>query len=381
MINKIQKDLDLNLKERASDEEIQRQVLLFQNNEVLNEFLGKIPMVFLIVNKYRQIVYLNEGALELTNMDDVASAVGKRPGELIGCIHSTERSTGCGTVEACTYCGALDAVLESQKGNPTTRECQLILNTNSALNLRIHAASLSINGEKFTAITLQDIQHEKWRLFLEQIFFHDLLNSVSTLKGIFDLLENYKEKLNENDLIKMAGDVIQGLIEEIQSQHLLINAENNRLKISIDTFNTMNLLEEIYKTYKEHDLVKGKSFQLDSNSASITITSDRTLLKRILINMIKNALEATPENGKVLFGCKQKKAQVQFWVHNPGFIPRDVQLQIFNRSFSTKNPNRGLGTYSMKFLSSFLKGAVSFTTSEEEGTRFTAEFPISLNED
>ena len=65
-------------------------------------------------------------------------------------------------------------------------------------------------------------------------------------------------------------------------------------------------------------------------------------------------------------------------MNNIKFIPRDIQLQIFNRSFSTKGQNRGLGTYSMKLLSSFLKGDINFTSSEENGTTFNAEYPIKI---
>ena len=93
-------------------------------------------------------------------------------------------------------------------------------------------------------------------------------------------------------------------------------------------------------------------------------------------NMLKNALEATPNGGTVTLGCRILENNIQFSVHNPGFIPRDVQLQIFQRSFSTKAPNRGTGTYSMKLLSSFLSGTVVFSTSEEKGTVFMASYPL-----
>jgi CheY-like chemotaxis protein len=54
----------------------------------------------------------------------------------------------------------------------------------------------------------------------------------------------------------------------------------------------------------------------------------------------------------------------------------DVQLQIFQRSFSTKGSGRGLGTYSIKLLAErYSKGRVSFATSPEEGTVFSAACP------
>jgi sensor histidine kinase regulating citrate/malate metabolism len=60
-------------------------------------------------------------------------------------------------------------------------------------------------------------------------------------------------------------------------------------------------------------------------------------------------------------------------------IPRDVQLQLFKRSFSTKGEGRGLGTYSMKLLTErYLNGRVGFRTSESAGTTFTASYPLAI---
>ncbi|MCP4426270.1 MAG: ATP-binding protein, partial [Chloroflexi bacterium] len=59
------------------------------------------------------------------------------------------------------------------------------------------------------------------------------------------------------------------------------------------------------------------------------------------------------------------------------YMPRDVQLQVFQRSFSTKGSGRGLGTYSMKLLSErYLDGRVSFQSSLAEGTIFIGMYPL-----
>ena len=65
------------------------------------------------------------------------------------------------------------------------------------------------------------------------------------------------------------------------------------------------------------------------------------------------------------------------WVHNPNPMPEHIQLQVFQRSFSTKEPGRGLGTYAMRLLSErYLEGAVGFTSNEEQGTTFWARYPV-----
>ncbi|MGO9255131.1 MAG: hypothetical protein ACLQU1_02335 [Bryobacteraceae bacterium] len=58
-------------------------------------------------------------------------------------------------------------------------------------------------------------------------------------------------------------------------------------------------------------------------------------------------------------------------------MPAKVRLQVFQRSFSTKGMGRGLGTYSIKFLTErYLQGQVSFGSVEGEGTTFMACYPL-----
>ena len=105
--------------------------------------------------------------------------------------------------------------------------------------------------------------------------------------------------------------------------------------------------------------------------------TDPTLLRRVVGNMVKNGLEGSAENETVRLSCQSSKTGIEFLVHNPQFMPRHVQLQVFQRSFSTKGKNRGLGTYSMKLLGEqYLRGKVSFTSYPEGGTTFRIWLPL-----
>jgi signal transduction histidine kinase len=95
--------------------------------------------------------------------------------------------------------------------------------------------------------------------------------------------------------------------------------------------------------------------------------------------MIKNALESSNDGDRVTVGSRFKDNGIEFYIHNNGFMPDEVQLQIFQRSFSTKGAGRGLGTYSMKLLSEkYLRGKILFESSEGNGTTFYARFPLQL---
>ena len=364
---------------RSRPKVIKRQKELFENNQLLDGFLTKIPAIFLVINEDRQIVYINNGALEFTGLKDVAPAIGKRPGELIGCIHAEDEGGGCGTSEACTYCGAVNAVLKCQKtGEKTVMDCRIVVGPErTAYDLRVWASPLNIKNEKFIVITLQDIQNEKWRGFLERIFFHDLLNIMTPLLGNIELLKG-KENNTTNQLIINIDKISNYIVEEIQTQQIIMNAENDSLKIEPIKMNSKEFLVEMEKLFHDNNLFKVKNIEVALNSESIDLYTDKTILRRILANMIKNALEASLTNEKVTIGCSKVGSEVEFWVHNSGYVPREIQLQIFTRSFSTKGSGRGLGTYSMKLLSRFLKGKISFSSSKESGTRFIIVIPIQL---
>ena len=364
---------------RSSKEVLKRQKQLFEKNQLLDGFLTKIPAIFLVINEDRQIVYINNGAIEFTGLKDVASAIGKRPGELIGCIHSNEEEGGCGTAEACTYCGAVNAVLNCQKtGSESVMDCRIVVGSeHTAYDLRVWASPLNIKNEKFIVITLQDIQNEKWRGFLERIFFHDLLNIMTPLLGNIELLKGKENNANERLIINI-DKISNYIVDEIQTQQIIINAENDSLKIVPNKMNSKEFLIEMKHLFQENTLFKEKNIEVFLNSESIDLYTDKTILRRIFGNMIKNALEASSNDEKVTIGCSKKDSEVEFWVHNPGYIPRNIQLQIFTRSFSTKGSGRGLGTYSMKLLSHFLKGKVYFSSLKENGTKFMIFVPIKL---
>jgi signal transduction histidine kinase len=115
---------------------------------------------------------------------------------------------------------------------------------------------------------------------------------------------------------------------------------------------------------------------LGPEPASIPLCADPVLMRRVLLNMLKNALEASKEGEVVSISLSRSDSGIGISVHNPGFIPEEAQLQVFQRSFSTKGRGRGIGTYSMKTLTEeYLGGRISFTSSEREGTTFLVELP------
>jgi signal transduction histidine kinase len=352
---------------------------IFIRDQVLCNVLNAVPDIILILNSDRQVIFANKIVNSFLSEENIKLIIGMRPGELLNCEHATETCGGCGTSEFCKTCGAVNAILNSQKGIADVQECRITQKGGlEALDLRVYATPLSISGNNFTIFSVVDISHEKRRRMLEKIFLHDIINTASSLKGAANLLSesNPSDKTDYAELIINLSD---SLLEEIVAQREIAAAETNDLIIELSTFNSIELLNEITRFCSMQGGGNGKMILVDSVSEQISIHSDRVLLRRALGNMIKNALEATEPGGVVNTGCYIKKNIASFWVHNDTFIPTDYQLQIFQRSFTTKGLGRGIGTYSIKLLTEkYLKGKASLISSEENGTVFTVSCPINL---
>jgi signal transduction histidine kinase len=349
------------------------------DTELLKAVLDASPSVVLVLNSCRQIVYYNRALLDLLQIDDPGELLGRRPGEAVGCLHADECQGGCGTSESCQYCGALITIMEGLGGRTATRECRItrvVEGRTDALDLAVASRPLVICGERFVVFSLADISHEKRRRALERIFFHDVLNTASCVQGLADVvaqLAGGSPMLRSVETLRAAS---RQLVHEITNQRTLLAAEINEVVLEPAPVSTLELLVEEVGRYGGFPVARQRKLEIDPESADIRMLTDRGLLGRVIGNMLSNALEASKPGSTVLAGCRESGNEVEFWVHNHGVMPREVQMQIFQRSFSTKGGGRGLGTYSMKLLTeNYLGGQISFSSSPEEGTVFRARYP------
>lgn len=367
--------------EKASEEKLFESYRQIYNLENVKEIINALPYIAAILNAERQIVYVNNNLLELMNITSIEDILGARPGDTINCIHAKEEDGGCGTSESCKYCGAVNTIIKSQNTNqPAKDECRIESRVNGEmtnLDLLVTATPFKINDEQYTIITLNDISSEKRKNALEKIFFHDVVNTAGTLNSIIELMKDIKDEKELKRFISLADNTSKELIEEIISQRELIAAENNELQLKRSCVLSIDLIRDVVVKILYNQIAIDRSVIIDKESVEITFTTDIQLLRRVLTNMLKNALEATPKHGKVKIGCYNDDKYITIWVSNPTYIPKDIQLQLFLRSFSTKGKNRGLGTYSMKLLTEkYLSGRISFTSDEKEGTKFFIKLPL-----
>ena len=365
--------------QRDSGEKVQKQSRSLLGLSMLRQLLDTVPEILVILNDKRQIVFANQRLVDMLGCGDAKSLIGVRFGEALTCVHASETPGGCGTTAACQFCGAVLATLSSQKGIAAVRECRLSQEQEGqALNLKVTTTPIELEGKQYTVLSATDVSGDQRREMLERILFKGILTGAqdvgTTARG---LQEAGVEALH--DFRQDASRFSDTLIDEINEHRILKAAESDVLRVRPDTVHTLDLLQAVAQFYEQREETKGRGLEIHPEAKELVLISDAALLKQIVGYMVKNALEACEERETVTLNADVRDEKIEFSVRNPGFIPRDAQLQIFQRGFTTKGEGRGLGTYAMKLLSEkYLKGKVSFVSTEKVGTRFRACYPVQI---
>lgn len=367
---------------RAMPEEVEAVRDMLGHSDV-PRLLDAIPVFLVLLNPERQIVYANARVLEVTRQQG-QSILGMRPGEAFHCIHRDHGPCGCGTSQFCSRCGAVRSILMGINDMANTQECSLIVEDKGqtmALDLLVSASPLEIQGRKLVLFTLQDAGSLGRRRNLEHLFFHDVLNTVGSLRGLMDMLRQQApvELREDADFIH---DMLGDLVEELLFHKQIMAAEKKELTPVWSEVHTGEVLDESLKMGLNLQVAEGRRVVLAPSPAHMALTTDPRLLRRVIGNMIKNALEASQPGQDVLLGCEKSEGGVAFWVKNESVMGKDVQSQMFRRNFSTKGLGRGLGGYGMKLLGEgYLKGRVTFRSETGLGTVFTLWLPLTPPED
>ncbi|MGD0897555.1 MAG: HAMP domain-containing sensor histidine kinase [Thermoguttaceae bacterium] len=362
---------------RDSEEEFCQKLRQLESASLVEQSLDAVPTLVMVLNAHRQIIAANRSLLAAVH-GAISDVLRKRPGEVLGCVRAELGPDGCGTGPYCVRCGAAQAILESQSQNrQSSHECRILIDGPEglkSLDLKLTVTPLQVAEETFYVATAEDIGPVKRLLALQRTFFHDVLNTAGCIRGYARYL--LEEPEGDRESCEEIAILTDQLIDAIQAQRDLVQAESGDLQTLPRPIRLRPALEELRLQYLRHSAAVDRAIELREVWDGLIVT-DRQLLLRVLGNMLKNALEASPPGGTVTMACTERGDEAVLSVHNEQVMPDDIQLQVFQRSFTTKGqPGRGVGTYGMKlFGERYLGGKVSFVSQAPDGTTFTLVIP------
>ncbi len=361
---------------RASETALAQSYRQCLEHPITRVILESVQGCVLLLNEERQVVAANDEVLEGLRRSGPVCAIGLRPGELLGCIHYVEGPDGCGTSRHCRSCGAVLAILASQVDRRAVEgECRMSMMRDGrrvAAEFRVRATPIDLGDRLLTAFVFNDISAAKRREVFEQAFLHDFSNALGAIEGWGSLLGEG----HTADAARQIVALTTNIRDDLELHRTLLEAERNQLAVRNAPCDAPDLLNQLSTFFRFHRCAKDRGLQIHPPPAAARFVTDGRLLMRVLINMVRNALEATPPEGAVGVRFTWQNDRPAFHVHNAGVIDPVHQPHIFERAFTTKGAGRGLGTYSMKlFGETFLGGRVSFTSSEGQGTEFSMVLP------
>jgi signal transduction histidine kinase len=240
----------------------------------------------------------------------------------------------------------------------------------TADTIRIFAQPLG----KHNAFSFVETEREKTNLLHEQAFLHDVTNAVGGIQMIAELLDASnlsKETVEYVHLLRITTD---RLLSEIDKEKMLLDGPQLVLAIC----DASDVLDELLRGRRHEALARNRRIEIVKDCEPVRLLTDKTLLLRVLDNLLRNAEEATGPEELVTIGYRRVGLEVEFWVHNPTSMPESVCSEIFKRSVSTKGEGHGLGMRGIKFLSEkYLKGTVAFSSTAENGTTFSLRCPAA----
>jgi signal transduction histidine kinase len=137
-----------------------------------------------------------------------------------------------------------------------------------------------------------------------------------------------------------------------------------------------NLSELIEGTLLTINIPKGIKVTTKVIGNAKPINTDIAYMRRILTNLMTNAVQAMQEEGKLIIQAAKKKDVIVITIEDTGVgIPEEVKTKMFTPLFTTKSKGQGLGLAVVKRLVDALKGTIVFDSVAGKGTKFIVELP------
>lgn len=204
---------------------------------------------------------------------------------------------------------------------------------------------------------------------------HDIRNPLQSITGEMYLIKNELATLPDGD----AKSNVQESIKLIQENILYIN------KIVADLQDYAKHLMPRREVVKVDEAVKNALAAADipyevkvtiqiNNETAASMYADKDMVRRILTNLIQNAVQAMPDGGQLTIQANtHKKTTITITDTGVG-IPKGVKEKIFTPLFTTKAKGQGLGLAVVKRLVEAQEGTIRFESEEGKGTTFILEF-------
>lgn len=311
---------------------------------------------------------------------------GYEPGEIMGRPVTVLMPESYRAMHEAGFARAMEAGRALRPRLPS--ECIAIRKDGTEFPIEITHSSWKRGPDIYFAAFIRDIterkRFEKLREDVERIIRHDLKSPLLGIVGFAKLLmadSILPEKEKEwAQLIYDSGMQMNQLLANSQA---MLRIHEGSYHISARPVDLIRLLEELGKRFepsmREKNVQYACQFEPRQNEEqACSALGEEAFLDDMLSNLIKNAVEASPQGEDVTVSVSHDEGFVLIDIHNKGVIPEDIRERFFQPyTTSGKEGGTGLGAHSALLIARAHKGDISFTSDEAEGTHILVKLPES----
>ena len=208
---------------------------------------------------------------------------------------------------------------------------------------------------------------------------HDLRNPLQSVTGELYLAKCEVQSLPESEPKRNLQESIQIIEEQAVYMDKIVSdlqAFVQPLKIDKKPVNLKELVDAVLSSVI---MPANIALQVQIDDDFPQVNADLQLLKRVLINLVTNAVQAMPDGGKLNLKSQiTSDGQISVSVEDTGVgIPEKIKPQIFTPLFTTKPRGQGFGLAVCKRAIEAHGGAIGFESQEGNGAKFTIRFPAN----
>lgn len=266
---------------------------------------------------------------------------------------------------------------------------------NTDLLLTIQATEMRLRGDTVKLVTLQNIQNELQRHELEawqnltRVLRHEIMNSITPISSLTstlrEVLVHDLTKVNEHYELKneSAEDLKEGLDTiESRSKGLIkfIDAYREYTSLPHPKFKVVFLKELIGKVENlmRNEIKKTSiDFSTSVESEYLTVEADEEMIEQVLINLVKNAIEACMDKPTAKIEMRgryiDEHVLIEIIDNGPGIIGEALD-KVFVPFFSTKKTGSGIGLSLSRQIMQMHNGNLYATSIPNVKTVFTLRF-------
>ena len=199
---------------------------------------------------------------------------------------------------------------------------------------------------------------------------HEVRNPMTTVRGLLQFLGNKPEFVRHKENFIL-------MIDEIDRANSIITEFLSLAKNKSMEFSDHNLNKIIHDIYPllQADVLRNNC-ELDLNLGNISdVLVDQHSIRQLIINMVRNGLDAMPEGGKLTISTKNHDSKVLLTIEDNGIgIPLEIRDKLGTPFFTTKENGTGLGLAICYRIAQRHGAALTVKSEQGQGTAFTIAF-------